>query len=77
MHKKEIFHAIGTISILLSPISIVIVVTLLRDLLCSPGPTGNGCGYAGIGLTGYAIYIALAFAVIGITSMIISYSIKK
>ena len=67
---------IGGFLILLSPVVFALVPPLLTDYLCNSG-VGTGCGYKNLGITGYALYIALVPFIIGLVLLVTSFVVKK
>jgi len=61
---------------ILSVASVILFVVLPRipaffDYFCNPGPSGEGCGYANLGIRGYALYAVSVPLVMGIIFIIV------
>jgi hypothetical protein len=71
-NKIIVIRSAGIISLVISPIAFWSVLLFFKDILCNPGPSGHGCGFANVGLSGYALYFALPFLTLGVILVIIS-----
>ena len=60
--KIALLISLGLLFLLLSPIIFFFTPAVLGDVLCR---TESSCGYAGLGILGYALYFAIASGVVG------------
>ena len=60
--KIALLIIFGSIFVLLSPIVFFLTPTVLGDVLCR---TSSSCGFAGIGIVGYALCFAITSFAVG------------
>jgi len=60
--KTTLLIILGSLFVLLSPIIFFLTPAVLGGVLCR---TESSCGYAGLGILGYALYFAIASGVVG------------
>ena len=60
--KITLLIILGSLFVLLSPILFFLTPPVLGGVLCR---TESSCGYAGLGVLGYALYFAIASGVVG------------
>lgn len=71
--------SIGTLLLAISPVIFLLLPQLpfFFDIFCGPNAVGDGCGYANIGITGYAFYIAAAPFIMGILLILAGLILKR
>lgn len=72
MDLQNNFIVLGIVSLIITPIAYAIVVLFFGTFFCSK-VSANDCGFAGVGIGAYALYIAAVPFLISVASFVTSY----